>query len=257
MADQEISELDAASSLADADLFVIVQSGTSKKITKVNVLDLLGCAKAPSSTTEDKVPQWDSTSKLFKDGLTLATTVADPGSDVKLPTEQGVREAIEDVLDGTNSVLTGTLSSTVGAASAEVAFLLGTATEGLKIYVFDETISGLSAISTDMTGGIPTNSLVLATSINIETAIVAGSTSVRVGIGPATDPDMYLLAPEDFSQDTKGNDILKSSSVFDDGFVDVKVNMCTTGGAIGDTPASSGAVRVRIIYAQLDALDNA
>lgn len=52
----------------------------------------------PVSTTENKIPQWDAAAKTLKDGLELATTVANPGVDTKIPTEQAVREAIADLM---------------------------------------------------------------------------------------------------------------------------------------------------------------
>ena len=50
----------------------------------------------PVSTTEDSIPQWDSTTKTLKDGLTLATSIDDTGSDSKIPTEKAVRDAIDE-----------------------------------------------------------------------------------------------------------------------------------------------------------------
>lgn len=47
------------------------------------------------ATTANKVPQWDTTNAgSLKDGLTVVTTVGNPGADTAIPTEQAVREAI-------------------------------------------------------------------------------------------------------------------------------------------------------------------
>ena len=60
-----------------------------------------GDVTGPVSTTENKMPQWDAATKHLKDGLPLATTIGDPGSDSVIPTEQAVREALLAVsLDG-------------------------------------------------------------------------------------------------------------------------------------------------------------
>jgi hypothetical protein len=49
------------------------------------------------STTENNIPQWDADDDDLKDGLTLVTTVGDPGSDDDVPTDQAVREAIDAI----------------------------------------------------------------------------------------------------------------------------------------------------------------
>ena len=59
-----------------------------------------GNVTGPNSTTENKIPQWDSTAKKLKDGLTLATTVATPGVDTNVPTEKAVRTAIAGAVNG-------------------------------------------------------------------------------------------------------------------------------------------------------------
>ena len=59
-----------------------------------------GNVTGPNSTTENKIPQWTGTGKTLKDGLTLATTVATPGVDTKVPTEKAVRTAIAGAVNG-------------------------------------------------------------------------------------------------------------------------------------------------------------
>ena len=54
----------------------------------------------PSSTTEDKIPQWSSTAKTLKNGLSLSTSVDSPGVDTKVPTERAVRSAIAAAVAG-------------------------------------------------------------------------------------------------------------------------------------------------------------
>ena len=62
-----------------------------------------GNVTGPTSTTENKIPQWDHATKALKDGLTLATTVATPGVDTKVPTEKAVRTAIGAAVNGLGS----------------------------------------------------------------------------------------------------------------------------------------------------------
>ena len=59
-----------------------------------------GNVTGPVSTTENKIPQWDQAAKTLKDGLTLATSVATPGVDSKVPTERAVRLAISAAMEG-------------------------------------------------------------------------------------------------------------------------------------------------------------
>lgn len=79
-----------------------------------------GDVTGPASNTDNSIPQWDGAdSKTLKDGLTLATTVGDPGVDTQLVSEQGIREALnaklaktgDDSLDLTD---TGTSGSDSG-----------------------------------------------------------------------------------------------------------------------------------------------
>jgi hypothetical protein len=49
---------------------------------------------APATTTENKIPQWDSTQQKLKDGLVLVETIGDPGSHTNVPTERAIRNAL-------------------------------------------------------------------------------------------------------------------------------------------------------------------
>ena len=59
-----------------------------------------GGVTGPDMTTENMIPQWDATAKKLKDGLLLATSVANPGVDTKVPTERAVRLAIGAAVNG-------------------------------------------------------------------------------------------------------------------------------------------------------------
>jgi len=51
---------------------------------------------SPATNTDSKIPQWNgANSKTLKDGLTLVTTVGDPGADTAVASEQAVREVID------------------------------------------------------------------------------------------------------------------------------------------------------------------
>lgn len=142
-----------------------------------------------------------------------------------------------------------------GAAAAAVAARFGaSATEGLEVRVIDETSAALAAVSTDLTEDVPDGAVILAVQGNIETAAVAGGTSVKVGIGPVADPDKYGIT-SGLTQNLK-IDIIPDWAVLS-GAEDIQINACATGGGIGDTAFSAGVVRVRIVYLALNSLDNA
>lgn len=89
-----VTALDAVTVADDTDVFYVSQGGVQKKCTRAILKVGFGTTIAPSSTTENSIPQWDSASKTLKDGLTLQTTVRATASalDTALPTEQAVRE---------------------------------------------------------------------------------------------------------------------------------------------------------------------
>lgn len=84
------------------DKFWVLQGGTPKWVDP-DVMQAFfstndGDVTGPVSTTENNVPQWDSTSKQLKDGLTVVTTVrtvAGGAVDTALATEQAVAERFE------------------------------------------------------------------------------------------------------------------------------------------------------------------
>ena len=96
MADKEFPGLpEQSGSLLDAGLLAFHQSSELWRITLANFKTRAKLATRPASSTTDKVPQWNNTSGDLKDGLLLATTVADPGVDTSLVSEQGIREALD------------------------------------------------------------------------------------------------------------------------------------------------------------------
>jgi len=142
-----------------------------------------------------------------------------------------------------------------GNAAGAVAQRFGAdATEGYEIKVVDETVSGLSAISTDLTADVPDGAYLLSVQGNIETAVIAGGTSVKVGIGPIGDPDKYGLTGA-FTKNLK-IDTIPAHAILS-GAEDIQVHMVTAAGAIGDTVASAGAVRVRYVFAVPNSLADA
>ena len=100
-----VTGLSAVTTTADSDKFYCIQGGTAKYVTPVQLKTYMGIssfgnASGPGATTENKIPQWDSTTRLLKDGLTLQTTVRASASavDTALATEQAVAERVDAVI---------------------------------------------------------------------------------------------------------------------------------------------------------------
>jgi hypothetical protein len=218
MADQKISELTAATSFGATDVFPIVQSSETKKLTQANMVSSI-----------------------------LATTVGTPGVDTQGVTEQGIREALTEILNGTKPF-------TAGAATAAASLTLGaTSTEGLQFMVIDEDVVLAGAVAAkDLTQDVPTGAVILAVQANLDTAITA-TTAVKVGVGVAADPDKYGKTSA-LTQNAKIDTIFATWTVLS-GAEDVQVYACDTAGAAAGT-LNAGTVRVRIVYLACNSLDN-
>jgi len=96
-----VAALTAVETPADHDVVYVQQGGTVKKVL-LSVLSSYfdvgsNVTIAPDTTIENRVPQWDSTAKTLKVGLTLVTdvrTIPEGASDEALATELGVRKAV-------------------------------------------------------------------------------------------------------------------------------------------------------------------
>lgn len=89
----------AAQNLSSSDVFYVIQGGTEKKCTLAQLFDAIdaGDVNGPETTTENKIPQWDSATKKLKDGLSLQAAVraAATAVDTAIPTEKAVRTALD------------------------------------------------------------------------------------------------------------------------------------------------------------------
>lgn len=217
MADQKISELTAATTFGSTDVFPIVQSSETKKLTQANMVSSI-----------------------------LATTVGTPGVDTQGVTEQGIREALTEILNGTKPF-------TAGAATAAAALTFGaTATEGLQVMVIDEDVVFTGAVAAkDLTQDIPTGAVIVSVQANLDTAITA-TTAVKVGVGVVADPDKYGKTSV-LTQNAK-IDTIPPWAVLS-GAEDVQVYACATDGSAAGT-LDAGTVRVRIVYLACNSLDN-
>lgn len=83
--------------------------GTWAAVSGGGTGDVIG----PATNTDLKIPQWNgANSKTLKDGLTLVTTLGNPGADTSIPSEKAVRAAISSAGGGD---VTGPASSTDNA----------------------------------------------------------------------------------------------------------------------------------------------
>ena len=143
-------------------------------------------ATSPSTTTENKIPQWSDTAKALKDGLVVATSVASTGSDQNIPTEKAVRTAITAAV-AAEATARGTAIST---AVADKATAPSTTTQN-KVPQWDATQKklkdGLSVVTAvDSTGSntaIPTEKAVRAAIAAEATARGTAISTAVAGLG--------------------------------------------------------------------------
>lgn len=64
-------------------------------------------AKAPNSTTEGYIPQWDSTAKSLKNGKSVSGSISSISTDDQIPTAKAVYDAIKDVAKAPSSTTGG------------------------------------------------------------------------------------------------------------------------------------------------------
>lgn len=154
----------------------------------------------------------------------------------------------------------GALTLTPGAAAAAVALRLGaTETEGLEIKVIDEIVTLTNAVSTDLTEDVPSGAVILSAQANLD-SLIAGDASgddllAKVGLGVAADPDKY----------GKTGDLLKNTKIDTipdwavlSGAEDIQVfAVKSDGSACTEKFVADGLVRVRIVYAVCNSLDDA
>jgi len=131
----------------------------------------------------------------------------------------------------------------------------GTGTEGYSFTVVDEDVDASSAAAAhDLAADIPDGAVILCVQANLDTAIT-GATAVKVGVGVAADPDKYGLT-SGLTQNLK-IDTLPAHAVLS-GAEDVQVYACDTNGDAAGTIGGAGEiVRVRIVYATTNSLDDA
>lgn len=95
--DARVLALGENTTATGSDKLYSSQSGTAKWVDLDTLATFFavpdGDVKGPVATTNNNIPQWDSTTKLLKDGLTLVTSITAGGAtDTQVPTAQAVDE---------------------------------------------------------------------------------------------------------------------------------------------------------------------
>lgn len=101
-----VTALSAVTASAGTDVFYCLQGGVEKKATLTQMFAGINVTIPPSSTTENKIPQWDSTSKTLKDGLVLSASIpeAASASDSNVPTEKAVRTLVDSSINSVSQL---------------------------------------------------------------------------------------------------------------------------------------------------------
>lgn len=211
---------------------------------------------------------WDAGAAGIKaDVIAESTTAAGVTVDgVLLKDGTVTTDTVSEATGGAGVTVDGTLIKDGGLTGAGTVLLTGsatgdgqvvqrwgaTATEGLQVVVYEETLSP-SAVETSVIS-IPPNSRILAVQSNVETALTGGGTTDSYGIGTTGDPDKYGSSAT-LTQNSK-SDFLGDGTVIS-APEDVVLTGTASETADGDTALTVGSVRVRIVYLRLTSLDDA
>ncbi len=176
----------AGGSPANNSQLLILNGTTLYTASLATILTSAGDVKGPASTTENKIPQWDSTTKKLKDGLAVTSSIAnaETASASKIPTEAAVRNAI----DGMEGVKLGEDVEPENGAIA-VFDASGTLENG-------PTVSGSVPSSAESASedAVPTEKAV-ATAISTATSGLAAKTEVPGLVNTALEGKNLVTAP--------------------------------------------------------------
>jgi hypothetical protein len=204
---------------------------------------------------------WINTVQLTAAIVTLLTSIT---AGTVAASKAVVVDSAKSITGFLNLTITGLFQSSAGAAAAAVAARLGaTATEGLEIKVIDETVTLTNAVETDLTETVPAGAVILSVQANAEEAIDGDDSGddgfVNIGIGVTADPDKYGKTGVDADPvpaNTKINTIPDWAVLASEETVTIKA--CDAAGdAVTEKFAGSQSVRVRIVYAVNNGLDDA
>ena len=92
-----VKSLSQVETTSKDDFLYVVRGSEAKKIKVSQILSMFGSGyvKAPSKTTEDNIPQWDSGASALKDGKAVTNTVNKDSTSDQVPTAAAVFAAIQ------------------------------------------------------------------------------------------------------------------------------------------------------------------
>jgi hypothetical protein len=150
--------------------------------------------------------------------------------------------------DGGINLTGGSIQMPRGIASSSILQGFGaTSAEGMQLACVEETFSfvGNVALYKESAYLFPVGAVLLCAQANVEAALTGGGTTVKVGLGTSSDPDVYGLSSA-LTKNTKITTMPAYSALT--GTARVRVSSCATGGTAGDTALTVGSVRIRIIF---------
>jgi hypothetical protein len=160
-----------------------------------------------------------------------------------LPDRQEARAILELIRAGTLQVVEGSFSTGLDSVAVGV--------EALPALVgFDLVVDLEGAVGVDVPVGglIPIGAILWSVQASIDELVVAGGTSVKVGIGVgAADPDKYGLSAT-LLKNAKTNFRFALPLAALAGAEQIHVSMVIGAGTAGDTAATAGKVRVKVAY---------
>jgi hypothetical protein len=190
-----------------------------------------------------------------------AAFVAGSGVDTISEKTSGAGVTIDSVKckDGSVILAGGSVQHPAVVVAGSVAEGFGAvSTEGMQHAIIEETISfaGNIAMYKEMTTQLPANSIVLAVQANIAVALTGGGNTTKVGVGTASDPDLYGKSAA-LTKNAKIDHMPSGEVAVIASATTIRVSSCQDGGTEGTTALTVGSVRVRIVYRALTSLADA
>lgn len=283
----DVSNLDAGAALSGADLLLVTQGTTAKKVTFTTLstaiysalsayVAALGAVTTPGDTDVFYVIQGGTEKKVTLTTLkTVLGSVVAPATTTEnsIPQWTSAQKTLKDGLTvqttlrtsataadtalatekAVRTALDARINFTDGGETGTVALRFGaTAAEGLETVVVDKTVT-LGAVEGVALFTLPIGSILRSIQGNVQVAAVAGGTSTRIGVvGDATIYGTTTVLTQN----------AKLNVQFDHVLVDAAdaltvCPMAESGTDLGDSAFSAGTFRVRLVYDRLTNLINA
>ncbi len=226
---------------------------TSYAVAATEVADTLEETRNPEGTTVFKI-----TEEGISAPVVTATTQVVADTIAEKTAAAGVTIDSVKLKDGSVVLAGGSVQHPNGTAAGSIADGYGaTSAEGLQRVILEETVSFAEnvALYKALTASLPVNAIVETAQANIQAALTGGSTTVKLGLGTAADPDLYGLSA-DLAKNTKIDHVPATYAVIGSTTA-LRLSACASNGAAGDTALTVGSVRVRIVYRVPVSLANA